>query len=216
MRFVALAVCLALPAPVVAGTLRGQVELIEKGGRRANDLSDVVVWLEGPKVRPEGATARIEMKGKSFVPRLVVVPLGGSVEFPNLDPIFHNVFSVSGENRFDLDLYKKPKHKAWTPRAPGIVRVYCNIHPQMSAVVIVRDNPFWALASADGRFTISDVPTGQWQIKAWHERSGEVSQRVEVTADGEASLVLSLDASRYKRAPHKNKYGKDYDIVDKY
>ena len=78
-------------------------------------------------------------KGKKFTPHVVAIPVGGTVDFPNKDPIFHNVFSVSGENRFDLDLYKKPKSGTWTPRLPGLVRVYCNIHPQMSAYVLVRD-----------------------------------------------------------------------------
>jgi plastocyanin len=216
MRLLALSLCLVLPAPALAGTLRGRVELIEKGGRRAGDLSDVVIWVEGPKVPPEPKTVRIDMKRKAFVPHVAVVPLGGSVAFPNQDRIFHNAFSVSGENRFDLDLYKRPQSREWKPKVPGIVRVYCNIHPQMSAIVLVRDNPFWARASADGRFTIPDVPAGQWVVKAWHERSGEVAQRVTVGAAGEVDLAFTLDASGYKRAPHKNKFGRDYPAGDRY
>ncbi len=113
------------------------------------------------------------MKDKTFVPRVAVVPVDGSVLFPNQDPVFHNVFSVSGANRFDLDLYKKPKSGAWVFRHPGLVRVYCNIHPQMSAYVLVRDNPFWARPSEGGSFEIQDVPPGAWVVKAWHERAGE-------------------------------------------
>ena len=94
------------------------------------------------------------------------------------------MFSVSGENRFDLDLYKKPKSGAWVFRHPGLVRVYCNIHPQMSAYVLVRDNPFWARPSEDGGFEIPDVPAGTWVVKAWHERAGEASQAVTVTEEG--------------------------------
>ena len=210
MRLAALPLCLALPATAVSGTVSGRVELIEKGGGRANDLSDVVVWVEGPRVPPEPTTARIDMRGKTFVPHVSVVPLGGSVAFPTQDRILHNAFSLSGENRFDLDLYKKPQSREWKPRAAGIVRVYCNIHPQMSAIVLVRDNPFWARASADGRFTIPDVPAGRWTVKAWHERSGELARRVTVGAEGEVPLDLTLDASGYKRATHKNKFGKDY------
>ena len=86
------------------------------------------------------------MKGKAFLPRVTVVPVGSTVDFPNEDPIFHNVFSVSGENRFDLDLYKRPKSGSWTFQAPGLVRVYCNIHPQMSGVVLVRDNAYFVHA----------------------------------------------------------------------
>jgi len=210
MRLAAVVVCLALPSSAVAGTVGGRVELIEKGGSRAKDLSDVVVWVEGPKVPPQPSAARIDMKGKTFVPRLAVVTVGGSVSFPNQDRILHNVFSLSGENRFDLDLYKRPESREWKPKSPGVVRVYCNIHPQMSAIVLVRDNPYWARASADGRFTITEVPPGPWTVKAWHERSGELAQRVTVGAEGDVQLDLTLDASGYKRAPHKNKYGKDY------
>jgi hypothetical protein len=151
------------------------------------------------------------MKGKEFIPHVVVVPLGGKVEFPNQDPILHNAFSMTAENRFDLDLYKRPTSRTWTPRAPGVVRVYCNIHPQMSAIVVVRDNPYWTFAAADGRFTIPDVPDGQWLVKAWQDRAGEVSARVTVAGESAASVDLTLDASRYKRRRHKNKYGKDYD-----
>lgn len=150
--------CLAFAVPAPAGTVRGRVDVVEKGGKKASDVADAVLWVEGPKVKPRPSSATVTMKGKAFEPRVAVVPVGGTVEFPNQDPIFHNVFSVSGENRFDLDLYKRPKSRAWTARYPGLVRVYCNIHPQMSAIVIVWDNPFWARVSADGRFTIPGVP----------------------------------------------------------
>jgi len=199
-----------------AGTVRGRVQLVDKGGKPAADASDAVVWVEGPKARPRPASARVLMKDKTFVPRVVVVPVGGSVEFPNEDPVFHNVFSVSGVNRFDLDLYKRPRSGSWTFQAPGLVRVYCNIHPQMSAFVLVRDNPFWARVSADGRFAIEGVPAGDWTLRAWHERSGEASAPALVPAEGELDVPLTLDASRFKRAPHKNKFGKRYEVGDKY
>ena len=198
----------ALPAR--AGTVRGLVEVIEKKGRRAPDVSDVVVWVEGPSVRPRPLTATMTMRGKAFEPRLLVVPVGGTVAFPNEDPILHNAFSLSAENRFDLDLYKKPTSRSYTFERPGIVRVYCNIHPQMSALVVVRDSPFWAQSDANGRYSIADVPAGTWVVKVWHERAGEIERRVTVPESGEVAIDLTLDASSYKRARHKNKFGKDY------
>ena len=206
-----LSLAAATAAPLVAGSLRGQVEMLEKKGKKANDLSEVVVWVEGPKVAPPPAKATINMTKKRFQPHLVVVPVGGEVAFPNMDPILHNVFSVSGENRFDLDLYKKPESRSHVFRHPGIVRVYCNIHPQMAAFVVVRDNPFWARAGEDGRFAIEGVPAGSWVVKAWHARAGDiVSESVAVPEAGATELALTLDASRYKRAKHLDKFGKKY------
>jgi plastocyanin len=203
-------------APAVAGTLRGRILLVEKGGKTASDLADAVVWVEGPQVASRPSRATITMKDKAFAPRVAVVTVGGSVEFPNQDPVFHNVFSVSGENRFDLELYKKPKSGAWVFRHPGLVRVYCNIHPQMSAYVLVRDNPFWARPSESGAFEIPDVPPGAWVLKAWHERAGEARQAVTVAGEETQEVLLTLDASKWKPAPHKNKFGQDYRAGERY
>ena len=207
---------LAVTAPAAAGTVRGRIEVIEKGGKRASDLADAVVWVEGPKVKPRPSSATITMKGKSFVPRVAVVPVGGSVEFPNQDPVFHNVFSVSGENRFDLDLYKKPKSGAWVFRHPGLVRVYCNIHPQMSAYVLVRDNPFWARPSENGGFEIPDVPAGDVGGEGVARAGGRGVAGGRRHRGGALDVALTLDASKWKRAPHKNKFGQDYEAGEKY
>jgi len=209
-------VVLCAAAPLAAGTLRGRVTVLEKDGKRAQDTDEAVVWVEGPKVRMRPTGSTVTMKSKAFVPRVTVVSVGGRVGFPNQDSIFHNVFSVSGENRFDLELYKKPKSGFKVFDEPGVVRIYCNIHPQMSGFVLVRDNPFWARVSADGSFTIPDVPAGAWLVKAWHERSGESAQTVEVPQSGAVDATFSLDASKWKRAPHKNKFGKDYQVGEKY
>jgi plastocyanin len=205
---------LASPAVLRAGTITGKVELIDKGGRKATDLSEVVVYVEGARVKPRPATATMIMKGKAFNPRVVVVPVGGTVQFPNEDPIFHNAFSVSGDNRFDMALYKRPKVGSFTFQHPGIVKVYCNIHPQMSAVIVVRDNPLFTKAAADGGFTIENVPAGKYTVKAWHERGGEAGTEVSVTDAGTAQARFTLDGSTYKTVPHKNKFGKDYSTTD--
>jgi plastocyanin len=216
MRSVALFVTLSLAASASAATVRGRIQVVDKGGKKVADVSDVVVYLDGVRAKPRPSRATVTMKGKSFLPRVVAISVGGTVDFPNQDPIFHNVFSVSGENRFDLDLYKRPKSGSWTFQHPGIVRVYCNIHPQMHAVVVVRDNPYFTKAGADGSFVIEDVPAGKYELRAWHERAGEGSVEVTVGAQGETTAELTLDASTYKRLPHKNKFGKDYSGDEKY
>ena len=206
----AAAMLVAAALPATAGTIAGRVSVLDRGGRPASDLTNVVVYVDGVKVKPRPATAKVSMKGKQFLPHVVAVPVGGTVEFPNDDPIFHNVFSVSGENRFDLALYKRPKTGAQTFHHPGVVKVYCNIHPQMSAVVVVRDNPFFTKVSPDGSFAIENVPAGRHVVKAWHERAGESSAEVAVPEHGSVSASLALDASKHKRVQHKNKFGKDY------
>jgi plastocyanin len=205
-----------LATPALAGGVTGRVEVVQKGGRRLADLSDVVVYLEGARERAQPTRTTILMKGKAFLPRVAVVAVGSTVEFPNQDPIFHNVFSVSGENRFDLDLYKRPKSGSWTPQAPGVVRVYCNIHPQMNAIVLVRDNAHFTRAARDGTFALAEVPAGRYTLKAWYERAGEVSRPVVVPVQGEARADLLLDASRYKRVSHKRKDGSSYGPGEKY
>lgn len=205
-----------LAAPAAAATLEGKVVIVEKDGRQARDLADAVVWVEGPKLAAAPAGATVNMKSKAFLPRVTVVTVGSSVAFPNQDAIFHNVFSVSGKNAFDLQLYKKPKSASQPFEHPGVVRIYCNIHPQMSAFVLVLDTPLWARVGTDGGFSIASVPAGSWTLKAWHERSGESSQQVRVPEAGVVSAAVSLDVTGYRRAPHKNKYGKDYKVGEKY
>src|SRR4029079_15398184 len=175
---------LALPALLQGGPITGKVELLDKCGRKATALSDVVVYVDGARIKPRPATATMVMKGKAFHPHVVVVPVGGTVQFPNEDPIFHNAFSVSGDNRFDMELYKRPKVGSFTFQHPGVVKVYCNIHPQMSAVIVVRDNPLFTKAAVDGTFTIENVPAGKYVVNAWHERGGEAGSEVTVTETG--------------------------------
>jgi len=214
--FLGLLASLGMASSLAAGTVTGRVEMLEKGGKKASDLSEAVVRIEGVKVRPKPVSVEVRMKGKTFVPHMVAVPVGGRVTFPHDDSIFHNAFSVSGDNRFDLELYKKPTARAQTFEHAGIVRVYCNIHPQMSAIVLVHDNPFFTMAGRDGRYSLGGVPAGTYTVTAWHERGEEASVEVVVPAEGQAVANLTLDASSYRRARHKNKHGKDYPAREKY
>jgi len=194
-----------------AGDIVGRVDLTEKGGKKAADLSDIVVYVESSKVKPKAGREVVSMKSKTFTPRVLAVGVGTTVEFPNEDPILHNVFSVSGEG-FDLGLYKRPRSGSRTFEKPGAYTIYCNIHPQMSALVMVRDNPHFTKASKDGSFRIEGVPAGEYKVRAFHERAGDgAAATVKVAATGDAApLTLSLDAESYKRVQHKNKFGKNY------
>ena len=206
-----LALCaLCFSQGAFAGDIVGRVELTEKGGKKATDLSDVVVYVENSKARPKPAKEVLTMKSKSFAPHVLVIGTGTTVEFPNEDPILHNVFSVSGDG-FDLGLYKRPKSGSKTFDKPGVYTLYCNIHPQMSATVVVRDNPYFTTVARDGAFRLAGLPAGEYKILAFHERAGEGTPvAVKVAATGEATASLSLDATSYKRVAHKNKFGKDY------
>src|SRR4029450_13835420 len=144
--------------------------------------------LPAPPVRREITTAE-----KQFSPHVLVVPVGSTVSFPNHDPFNHNVFSLSEENPFDLGLYGRDEGGSVGLGRPGGVRVYCNVHAQMSALVVVRDTPWYAQPASDGSFTIEAVPPGRYTLHAWHERSPDLTRELTVPAAGTADLELQLD-----------------------
>lgn len=200
-----------LPSAVAAHDISGSVSLKEKNGKLATDLSDVVVWVEGARAKAKPEKAALAMKGKTFTPHVLAIGVGSTVDFPNDDPILHNVFSVARDASFDLGLYKRPKSAQYTFQNPGVFSVYCNIHPQMSAIIVVRDNPYFTRAAKDGAFVIPDVPAGEYTVMAFHERGGvSVPQTVKLPLPPGTALSFALDASNYRRVQHKNKFGKAY------
>jgi len=206
--------CSAAGAPVPTGRIDGHVTLLAGGKPRA-DGGNVAVWIEGTRVdepgtRPAAAPPKMVSERKTFMPRVVAVPVGMPVSFPNADPIFHNVFSVSGANHFDLGLYRSGRSKDRAFSAPGLVRVYCNIHPQMVGYVRVVDSSFTAVTGPAGIFSFDGVPAGERVVRAWCEAGGETSAVVMVRARQASPVALTLDVSTFKPQPHKNKYGQDY------
>jgi plastocyanin len=210
---------IAAAAGLVAGGLgasparaqvSGRITVTDAGGKPATDIGSAVVYLEGdgPQARP--VTTEMTLDGRNFTPRVVVVPVGSTVRFPNHDPFNHNVFSVSESNAFDLGLYGRGRSRSHRFRHPGLVRVYCNIHPRMSGFVIVVAGPYFTQPSADGTFSIADVLPGTYVLHVWHERAAEVTRSIAVPAGGLAHVDVALDASGYKWVPHKNKYGQEY------
>jgi plastocyanin len=192
-------------------TVTGHLTLLDKSDKQAEDVGQAVIWLMADKPVPAPPVrAEITTAEKQFSPHVLVVPVGSSISFPNHDPFNHNVFSLSEENPFDLGLYGRGETPAVKFARAGIVRVYCNVHSQMSALVVVRDNPWYTQPASDGSFTISAVPPGRYTLHAWHERSPAVSRPIEVPAAGLPKLDLQLDARGYQFKPHLNKFGRPY------
>jgi plastocyanin len=197
-------------APAVQAQVSGRVTVTDAGGKPAGDVGNAVIYLEGRG--PRGAAVKVEMTldGRSFNPRVIVVPVGSTVTFPNRDPFNHNVFSLSDPNGFDLGLYGRGESGDHRFRHPGLVRVYCNIHPRMSGFIMVRDNAYYAQPGADGSYAIANVAPGTYVLHVWHERASEATLEITVPPGGLTGQDVALDASGYQAAAHKNKYGQEY------
>ena len=202
-----------LPPPAT-GKIHAVVRVTEPGGK-VGAAAGSVVWVAepGPPAGPprgEASRPALASRAKRFDPRILVVPVGTTVSFPNYDGIYHNVFSPSGNAAFDLGLYRNGAEKSKTFTAPGLVRIYCNIHPQMAAYLLVVDGPLFAQADAEGSAVLAGVPPGRRPVRVWDERGGDWSGFVEVAAGKTASLSVLLDGSAFRETPHKNKHGRDY------
>jgi plastocyanin len=154
--------------------------------------ADAVIWIENlsravgaPSV--SGTAPELRQVRYSFRPRVLGISVGTTVEFPNEDAVFHNVFSYSKTKRFDLGYYGKGRSKRVTFDSPGIVKVFCDIHSHMSAFIVVADSKFVVTPGPDGRFTFDNVPDGTWRIRTWHPELGEVTH--EVTVAGSTTRV---------------------------
>jgi plastocyanin len=146
-----------------------------------SELRNVVVYLKDAPARQLAPVhVEIRQRDETFVPRVVVVPVGSTVDFPNDDPIYHNVFSLSSARNFNLGRYPRGKTKGVTFDKPGLVRVFCDIHSHMSATVLVFNHPWFAMPDEDGHFQLPAVPPGDREITAWHERLGDTTLRVRV------------------------------------
>ena len=174
---------------------------------------DAVVWVAGalpPGARRSGPPPSVVSRDKRFDPHVLVVTRGTTVAFPNVDPIFHNAFSRTPGSEFDLGLYRRGAARAFTFRNAGLVHLYCNIHAEMAAYVLVLDPAdAFALADASGSFRLPDLPTGAQVVHIWSEKGGEKDVSVEVGPEA-APLDVVLDASTYRPLAHKNKFGRDY------
>jgi plastocyanin len=158
------------------------------------EIKNVVVFLKNAAYRgalPAGHGV-IEQQDEAFTPRVLAVTRGSTVDFPNSDPYFHNVFSLSSAAEFNLGRYPQGKSKSRTFTRAGLVKVYCQIHSHMSATIMVLDHPYFTTPDLDGSFTLPQVPEGRYTIVGWHERVGEQTSTIQIEAGGTASVELSL------------------------
>lgn len=213
---------LLLAAAAWGAPVAGRVELADSRDpnvRRKSDYSGVVVWLEpvrpGGVPRPPSGMARILQRDKTFSPHILAVMTGTTVDFPNLDPIYHNAFSNYDGQIFDIGLYAPGTSKSVRFTRAGVVRIFCNIHSSMSAVVVVVPSPWFATTARDGTFRIQDVPAGEYTLRVFHERAtpqvlNALKQRIATGDQGMTLPPIRVSESGYLPIPHANKYGQDY------
>lgn len=204
---------------VATAALAGRVTLLLPP-KVEMDPGGSVIWIPGLRVDSRPAhTHEVTSRGKRFDPRILAVPSGTRVRFPNVDPIYHNAFSLSPGNAFDLGLYRKGASKDVVLNTPGIVRVYCNIHPDMAASVVVVDGNAFSIVRTDGAYGIDGIPPGRYEVHIWSDVAGEQTAPLTLEAGRTTDWSPILDATRYQRRTHTNKFGKKYpkeNGVDRY
>jgi plastocyanin len=223
----ALAICEA-PRPSGSNAtlylkVSGAATVMQPGSREIKrDASNVVVWLvpsgavQPVSTKTENKHYRVAQHNKHFEPDLLVVPVGSVVDFPNLDPWFHNVFSLYRGKRFDLGLYQAGSTKSVSFDRPGPSYLFCNIHPEMTGVVLAVESDLFAVSNKGGHYSIPSVPPGKYVMRVWYENAPPEAlgglERI-VTIDGSDRVLASISVPVVNQiqAEHKNKYGKDYD-----
>jgi plastocyanin len=195
----------------------------EKSVKIAVDASDVVVWLKplDPAAKSELQDTsdpkkfRLVQHNKSFQPHVLVVPVGTVVDFPNHDPFFHNVFSLFDGKRFDLGLYEAGASNSVRFDRLGVSFLFCNIHPEMSAVVVAVDTPYYGLSDRKGSLAIQNVPDGRYELHVWYERSlpddlKNLTRTVTISSTSRELGAIQVPENPSFTTAHKNKYGQDY------
>jgi plastocyanin len=192
----------------------------KSGGRKPEGLANVVVWLT-PQDRAGNAAigqrkrVQLVQKDKSFEPHILVVRSGDTVDFPNRDPFFHNVFSLFDGKRFDLGLYEAGATNSARFDRAGVSFLFCNIHPEMSAVIVSVDTPYYGMSDSGGRITIGDVADGRYEMHVWYERSladelKGLTRSVTISASARILEPIEIVENAAFSSAHKNKYGQEY------
>jgi len=194
-----------------------------KSAKATVDASEIVVWLRPlePAAKNEAADGSTQKKfqlvqhNKTFQPHVLVVPVGSVVDFPNHDPFFHNVFSLFDGKRFDLGLYEAGATNSVRFDRLGVSFLFCNIHPEMSAVVVAVDTPYYGLSDRKGNLTVQNVPEGRYELHVWYERSlpedlKTLTRAVTISATSRELGTIQVPENPSFTTAHKNKYGQDY------
>jgi plastocyanin len=211
-----------VPGQILA-EVTGNVSVFEPGSSQPmKDASQVVVWLvpadpsNPPHLNPEKSHYRMLQHNKMFEPNFLVVPLGSVVDFPNLDPWFHNVFSLYRGKRFDLGLYQAGAQRTVTFDRPGPSFLFCNIHPQMTAVIMAVESDLFAVSNKAGFISIVNVPPGKYVLHVWHadatpDTIHKLQRTIRLGATDNTLPLISIQITKRDKSPHKDKYGRDYD-----
>jgi len=213
----------ALAQPAERGSeVKGEVTLVQgAAGVSTSDASHVVVWLTPVNVvQPVRATERSHYRllqhNKRFEPGLLVVPVGSVVDFPNADPWFHNVFSLYRGKRFDLGLYQAGTQRSVKFDRVGPSYLFCNIHPEMTGVVLAVDSDLFAVTAKNGRYSLAGVAPGKYLLHVWYENTApelleSLTRPVNIEAQTRTLPAISIAVTKQTQTEHKNKYGQDYD-----
>jgi plastocyanin len=222
---------LAFAAACAAGTLqsaesggevRGEVALVQAAaGVSAKDAAHAVVWLTPVNIaQPVRATERphyrLRQRDKRFEQGLLVVPVGSIVDFPNADPWFHNVFSLYRGKRFDLGLYQAGAQRSVKFDRVGPSYLFCNIHSEMTAVVLAVDSELFAVTDKNGRYSLGGVAPGKYILHVWYENAAPealeaLARPVNIETETRALPLISIAVTKQTQTEHKNKYGQNYD-----
>jgi plastocyanin len=202
-------------------TVTADVALVSSGKKsKASGSGNVVLWLTPAgnaapfSSLPASTRPRLVQRNKSFEPHVLVVPVGSEVEFPNRDPFFHNVFSLFEGKRFDLGLYEAGSTRNVVFDKPGISYIFCNIHSEMSAVVVALNTPYYGISDQRGRVAIPHVPPGRYTLRIWYEETlpeglNSLTREVTVSQDASNLGAMRLPATNMPES-HQNMYGHDY------
>ncbi len=196
--------------------------VVAEGGANLSPASSTVVWLApigaapGDPIIVPPTHAVLLQKNKAFEPHLLVVTKGSTVDFPNRDPWFHNVFSLFNGKRFDLGLYEAGTSRTVHFDREGVSYIFCNIHPEMSAVIVVLSSQYFAVPNKQGEFSIASVPPGRYMLHVWNENAlpatlQALSREVMISEASHSLGLIHVRVTLATTAPHKNKYGQDYE-----